>query len=64
MHALVIENDFAWWLPTPGDGYAQYFNQFLSPLVPTAGSPLFLLWATAIKLLSLVGLRIPMFDPG
>jgi hypothetical protein len=61
MHALVLENDIAWWLPTPGGGYAQYFNQFLSPLMPTAGSPLFLLWAMAIKSLSLVGVRIPEY---
>ncbi|MGE0752223.1 MAG: YfhO family protein [Variibacter sp.] len=61
MHALVLENDLAWWLPTPGGGYAQYFNQFLSPLMPTAGSPLFLLWAMAIKSLSLVGIRVPEY---
>src|SRR5262249_30322231 len=61
MHALVSEGDLAWWLPSPEGGFAQYYNQFLSPLMPTAGAPLFILWAIAIKALLLLGLRVPEY---
>jgi hypothetical protein len=61
MHALVTEGDLAWWLPGPNGGFAQYYNQFLSPVLPTAGSPIFVGWAILIKALSYIGVRIPEY---
>ncbi len=61
LHALRIEGDIAWWLPGPDGGYAQYYNFFLSPLAPTAGSPEFIAWSSLIWLASMVGIVVPEY---
>jgi hypothetical protein len=54
MYELRTAGDIAWWLPSNiGGGDPGYYNFFLSPLAPTAGSPAFLLWGACIKLLAI-----------
>lgn len=62
MHSLRLSGDIAWWNPATANGYAQYFQSFLSPLAPTPNHIVFILWAEAIKLLSLVHVAIPEYS--
>ena len=32
MHSMRLHGDLAWWNPISNNGYAQYFQAFLSPL--------------------------------
>ena len=56
LHALRLEGDLAWWNPISDFGYAQYYQSFLSPLAPTSGHVVFILWAFAARALAFLGL--------
>ncbi|MBI2810645.1 MAG: hypothetical protein HYX67_07450 [Candidatus Melainabacteria bacterium] len=62
MHSLRLTGDLAWWNPATANGYAQYFQSFLSPLAPTPNHIIFILWAEAIKLLSLVHISVAEYS--
>ncbi len=62
LHSVRLSGDIAWWNPATANGYAQYFQSFLSPLAPTPNHIVFILWAEAIKLLSLVHIAIPEYS--
>lgn len=61
MHSIRLSGDLAWWNPATANGYAQYFQSFLSPLAPTPNHIVFILWAEAVKLLSFVRVAIPEY---
>lgn len=61
MHSIRLASDLAWWNPASANGYAQYFQSFLSPLAPTPNHIAFILWAECIKALSLVHLSVPEY---
>jgi hypothetical protein len=61
MHSIRLSGDLAWWNPATANGYAQYFQSFLSPLAPTPNHIVFILWAEAVKLLSFVHVAIPEY---
>jgi len=61
LHALRLEGDLAWWNPISDFGYAQYYQSFLSPLAPTSGHVVFILWAFAARALALLGLGAPEY---
>jgi hypothetical protein len=62
MHSIRLCGELAWWNPATANGYAQYFQSFLSPLAPTPNHIVFILWAEAIKLLSLVHVSISEYS--
>jgi hypothetical protein len=62
MHSLRLTGELAWWNPATANGYAQYFQSFLSPLAPTPNHIAFILWAEAIKLLSLFNIAVPEYS--
>ncbi|MBS1953127.1 MAG: hypothetical protein JST89_03020 [Cyanobacteria bacterium SZAS-4] len=62
MHSLRLTGELAFWNPATANGYAQYFQSFLSPLAPTPNHIVFILWAEAIKLLSLVHVNVPEYS--
>ena len=61
LHALRLEGDLAWWNPTALFGYAQYYQSFLSPLAPTCGHVVFVLWAALIRALGGLGVALPEY---
>jgi hypothetical protein len=61
MHALRLEGDLAWWNPISDFGYAQYYQCFLSPLAPTCGHVVFILWALTARALALLGVGLPEY---
>jgi len=61
MHAMRLGGDIAWWNPASFNGYAQYYQSFFSPLAPTSGHIVFIIWAQGIRLLSGVGIAIPEY---
>ena len=61
LHALRLEGDLAWWNPVSDFGYAQYYQCFLSPLAPTCGHVVFILWALAARALALLGVGLPEY---
>ena len=62
MHSMRLSGDLAWWNPA-GEygGYAQYYNAFLSPLAPTNGHVVTIVWAQIIRLLACLGIAIPEY---
>jgi hypothetical protein len=61
MHAMRQGGDIAWWNPATRNGYAQYYQGFLSPLAPTNGCLTFIVWAQAVRALSMVGVVVPEY---
>jgi hypothetical protein len=61
MHSMRLSGDIAWWNPASFNGYAQYYQSFLSPLAPTTGHIVFIVWAQGIRLLGSVGVAIPEY---
>ena len=61
LHALRLEGDLAWWNPISSAGYAQYYQSFLSPLAPTSGHVVFIVWAFATRALARVGIGFPEY---
>src|SRR5882762_1606197 len=61
MHSMRLTGDIAWWNPISQNGYAQYFQSFLSPLAPTSHHITFIVWAQAIRALSILGIQIPEY---
>lgn len=61
MHSVRLTGDIAWWNPIAGNGYAQYFQSFLSPLAPTSGHIVFIVWWQVIRGLSLLGVALPEY---
>lgn len=61
MHSMRLSGDLAWWNPISNNGYAQYYQTFLSPLTPTCGHIVFIIWAQAIRLLALMHLAVPEY---
>ncbi|NJL94859.1 MAG: hypothetical protein HC915_14650 [Anaerolineae bacterium] len=55
MHAMRLSGDLAWWNPAEGVGYAQYPQALLSPLAPTQGHLVFMLWAQGVWLADQLG---------
>ncbi len=61
MHSLRLTGELAWWNPATANGYAQYFQSFLSPLAPTPNHIAFIFWAEAIKVMGLFNIAIPEY---
>jgi hypothetical protein len=61
MHAMRESGDLAWWNPATRNGYAQYYQGFLSPLAPTNGSLTHIIWAQLVRALGVVGVVIPEY---
>ena len=61
MHSTALSGDIAWWNPIEHNGYAQYYQAFLSPLAPTPHHIAFIVWAQVIWTLSRLGVRIPEY---
>lgn len=61
MHSMRLSGDIAWWNPTSQNGYAQYYQSFLSPLAPTSHHIVFILWAQCVRLLSFGGIAVPEY---
>lgn len=61
MHSLRISGDIPWWNPSGWNGYAQYYQAFLSPLAPTAHHVVFIVWAQAVRGLSALGVGLPEY---
>jgi WXXGXW repeat (2 copies) len=61
MHSMRLTGDVAWWNPIGDNGYAQYYQSFLSPLAPTTHHISFILWAQLIRALSFAGIVIPEY---
>lgn len=56
---LRLTGDIAWWNPISREGYAQYFQSFLSPLAPTPHHVTFVVWGYAVRLLAWLHVRTP-----
>ena len=61
MHSVRLSGDIAWWNPISNNGYAQYYQSFLSPLVPTSGNIVFIVWCQGIRALSALGVTVPEY---
>ena len=61
MHSMRLHGDLAWWNPISNNGYAQYFQAFLSPLAPTNGNIVFIVWAQFAWALGRIGIEIPEY---
>jgi hypothetical protein len=61
MHSVRLSGEIAWWNPVGYNGYAQYFQAFLSPLAPTPHHVVFITWAQAIRALAWLGVAIPEY---
>lgn len=61
MHSVSLSGEIAWWNAASINGYAQYYQSFFSPLAPTSHHIVFILWAQAIRLLSLMKIRVPEY---
>src|SRR5205807_2022499 len=61
MHSMRQSGEIAWWNPLSNNGYAQYYQSFLSPLAPTPHHVVFIAWAQFIRALGLLGLSIPEY---
>ena len=48
LHSIRVEGDIAWWKSNAFNGYAHYYQTFLSPLAPTPSHISFLLVAAAM----------------
>jgi hypothetical protein len=44
LHSIRLSGDLAWWNPLSTNGFAQYYSAFFSPLAPTWGNIVFILW--------------------
>src|SRR3954471_10820795 len=61
MHSLRLTGELAFWSPPTLNGYAQYYQAFLSPLAPTPHHVVFVLWAQAMRGLNAVGVVLPEY---
>ncbi len=61
MHSVRLSGDIVWWNPLRNAGYAQYFQSFLSPLAPTSGHIVFIVWQQAIRVLAAFGVALPEY---
>jgi hypothetical protein len=61
MHNVRLNGDLAWWNPASFSGYAQYYQAFFSPLAPTPGHIVHILWSQLIRALALFDLAIPEY---
>jgi hypothetical protein len=61
MDSIRLEGDLAWWNPISQNGYAQYYQTFLSPLAPTSNHIVFIVWSQLIQLLNLAGIALPEY---
>src|SRR5262245_54208501 len=61
MHSMRLSGDIAWWNPASGSGYAQYYQELLSPLAPTLGHVVFIVWAEFVYAFNLMGLAVPEY---
>lgn len=58
LHSLRLSGEIAWWKSNAQNGYAHYFQTFFSPLAPTPGHIVFVLWTQFALALDLIGLRL------
>lgn len=61
MHSVRLTGEIAWWNSFSNNGYAQYYQSFFSPLAPTSHHIVFILWAQAIRLLSVLKIQVPEY---
>lgn len=61
MHSIRIGGDIVWWNPIANNGYAQYYQSFLSPLAPTPGHITTIIWTQIISALHAAGYVIPEY---
>jgi hypothetical protein len=61
MHSMRLSGDIAWWNPASGSGYAQYYQQLFSPLAPTLGHVVLIVWAELVFALGRLGVAVPEY---
>ena len=61
MHSMRWTGDIAWWNPVSVPGYGQYAQGLVSPLAPTFGHIVFILWSEIVLTLSVLGVAIPEY---
>jgi hypothetical protein len=61
MHSVRLTGDLAWWNPASFTGYAAYYQAFLSPLAPTPGHLVHIVWSQIVRGLALIGAAIPEY---
>lgn len=61
MYSMRLTGDIAWWNPITNNGYAQYFQTFLSPLAPTANHIIFILCAQLVGFLGWFHIGLPEY---
>ncbi len=61
VHSLRLHGEPAWWSPATPNGFAQYYQSFLSPLAPTTHHLSFILWGQGIRLLACLGVAVPEY---
>ena len=62
MHSVRLSGEIAFWNPASSNGYAQYFQSFLSPLAPTPHHLTFIVWAEVIALLGALHISVPEYS--
>lgn len=61
MHSLRLTGEPAYWSPAAPNGFAQYYQSFLSPNAPVPSSPVFILWTWLNSPINRIGIVIPEF---
>lgn len=62
MHSVRLTGDLAWWNPASFTGYAAYYQAFLSPLAPTPGHLVHIIWSQIVRGLALIDVAIPEYS--
>lgn len=60
-HSMRLTGEIAWWNPVSHHGYAQYFQSFFSPLAPTAGHLVWVVWMQLIRVLAGFNVFVPEY---
>jgi hypothetical protein len=53
VQSMRLTGDIAWWNPASNTGYAQYYQSFFSPLAPTTGNIVFIIWVNLSRFLNI-----------
>ena len=60
-HSMRLNGEIVWWNSIAQNGYAQYYQSFLSPLAPTTGNIVFIGWMQAIRVLDFLSIAFPEY---
>jgi hypothetical protein len=61
IHSMILSGEPAYWGPATSSGFAQYFQSFLSGIVPTTNNVFFVIWAQIMMILAKTGVHIPEY---